>query len=53
MTDKSTQVFNKPAFSEVRYGEVLIPTGANTPRELSPASPVLPKTPTYGASIFE
>ena len=46
MTDKSTQVFNKPAFSEVRYGEVLIPIGANTSRELSPASPVLPKTPT-------
>ena len=46
MTDESVQVVNKPAFLEVSGGEVLIPIATNIPIELSPASPVLPKTPT-------
>ena len=46
MTDESVQIVNKPAFLEVSDGEVLIPIATNIPIELSPASPVLPKTPT-------
>ena len=46
MTDESVQVVNKPAFLEISDGEVLIPIEANISLELSPASPVLPKTPT-------
>ena len=45
MTDESVQVVNKPAFLEVSDGEVVIPIATNIPIELSPASPVLPKTP--------
>ena len=46
MTDENVQVINKPAFLEVSDGEVLIPIATNIPIELSPASPVLPMTPT-------
>ena len=46
MTDESVQVVNKPAFLEVSDGEVLIPIATNIPIELSPASPMLPKTRT-------
>ena len=46
MTDESVQVVNKPAFLEVSDGKVLIPIATNIPIELSPASTVLPKTPT-------
>ena len=46
MTDESVQIVNKPAFLEVSDGKVLIPITTNIPKELSPASPVLPKTPT-------
>ena len=46
MTDESVQIVNKPAFLEVSDNEVLIPIATNIPIELSPPSPVLPKTPT-------
>ena len=46
MTDESVQIVNKTAFLEVSDGEVLIPIATNIPIELSPTSPVLPKTPT-------
>ena len=46
MADESVQIVNKPAFLEVSDGEVLIPIATNILLELSPASPVLPKTPT-------
>ena len=46
MKDESVQVVNRPAFLEVSDSEVLIPIATNIPIELSPASPVLPKTPT-------
>ena len=46
MTDESVQFVNKPAFLEVSDGEVLISIATNIPTELSPTSPVLPKTPT-------
>ena len=46
MTDGSVQIVIKPAFLEVSDGEVIIPITTNIPIELSPASPVLPKTPT-------
>ena len=46
MTDESVQVVNKHAFLELSDGEVLIPIVTNIPTELSPVSPVLPKTPT-------
>ena len=43
MTDKSVQVVNKSVFLEASDGKVLIPIATDI---LSPASPVLPKTPT-------
>ena len=46
MTDGSVQIVNKLAFLEVSDSEVLIPIATNIPIELSPVSPVLPKTPT-------
>ena len=46
MTDENVQVINKPAFLEVSDGEVLIAIATNILTELSPTSPVLPKTPT-------
>ena len=46
MTDERVQIVNKPAWLEVSDGEVLIPIATNIPIELSPTSPVLPKTPT-------
>ena len=45
MADESIQVVNKPAFLEVSDGEVFIPIATNILIELSPASPLLPKTP--------
>ena len=44
--DGSVEVVNKTAFLKVSDGEVLIPIATNIPIELSPASPVLPKTRT-------
>ena len=46
MADESVQIVKKPAFLEVSGGEVLIPIATNILIELSPASAVLPKTPT-------
>ena len=46
MTNKSVQVGNKPAFLEVSDGETLIPIATNILIKLSPASSLLPKTPT-------
>ena len=46
MMDESAQVVNKPVFLEVSHGEVLISIATNIPIELSPASSMLPKTPT-------
>ena len=46
MTDERVQIVNKPAWLQVSDGEVLIPIATNIPTELSPTSPVLPKTPT-------
>ena len=46
MTDERVQIVNKPAWLEVSDGEVLIPIATNIPIELSPTSPVLPKTTT-------
>ena len=43
MTDKIVQVVNKSAFLEASDGKVLIPIATDI---LSPASPMLPKTPT-------
>ena len=45
ITDESVQIVNSLAFLEVSDGEVLIPIATNFLIELSPASPVLPKTP--------
>ena len=50
MTNESVQIVNKLAFLEVSEGEVLIPIATNFLIELSPASRMLPKTPTM--SIF-
>ena len=46
MAEESVQLVNKPAFLEVSDGEVLIPIATNISIELSPTSPVLPRTPT-------
>ena len=46
LTDERVKVVNKPTFLEVSDGEVLSPIATNILIELSPTSPVLPKTPT-------
>ena len=52
ITDESVQIVNSLAFLEVSDGEVLIPIATNILIELSPASPVLPKTPTMNIYLW-
>ena len=46
LSDKRVKIVNKPTFLEVSDGEVLSSIATNILIELSPTSPVLPKTPT-------